>query len=88
MSLLVLLFEGSGGGLFNLFYFLLGCCFAPVALCVLSSGAGCVPASLSGSPQMKTLVKSPFTSPVKCFQLRDKSGLFHFHLVPVNVIFL
>ena len=47
-----------------------------------------IPTSPSCWPQMETLVKSPLASPVKCFQLRDKSGLYHFHLVAVNVIFL
>lgn len=48
----------------------------------------CSPTSPLCSPQMESLVKNPLASPVKCFQLRDKSGLYHFHLVVVNVIFL
>lgn len=47
-----------------------------------------IPTSPSCLPQMETVVKNPLTSPVKCFQLRHKSGLYHFHLVAVNVIFL
>lgn len=73
--------------LFCLFLLLLYRCFAPVAFVMLSSWTSVIFPLFPPVHHKWRPVRNLLTSPVKWCQLRDKSGLYRFYLVAVNVIF-